>query len=179
MLFTVSFGHCEVSKLVTATVKAAKPATGKIKADSVKPKENKPAAKKPDGESRKVETKKVQAKPVVSRNDEPKRAEKPLASRGSNVRVIATAYSGCCPIQKTGPKTATGRSALKTDGVAVDPRVIPLGSRVEINGVSYIADDTGGAIKGNRIDVRVKDYKTAIKFGRRKLTVVVYPPLKK
>ena len=49
--------------------------------------------------------------------------------------------------------------------IAVDPKVIPLGSRVEINGQIYIAEDTGGAIKGNRIDMCVSSHAEAYRRG--------------
>jgi 3D (Asp-Asp-Asp) domain-containing protein len=57
--------------------------------------------------------------------------------------------------------------------VAVDPSVIPLGSRLFIEGYGYaIAGDTGGAIQGMRIDLCFNSYDEAIRFGRR--TVKVY-----
>ena len=57
--------------------------------------------------------------------------------------------------------------------VAVDPNVIPLGTRVYIPGYGEaIAADTGGDIVGNRIDVVLEDYGSAMQFGRR--TVDVY-----
>jgi len=69
--------------------------------------------------------------------------------------------------------TATGIRA--TAGVvAVDPEVIPLGSRVYIPGYGFaIAADTGGAIIGNRIDLCMEDYDEAIQFGRRPVKVYV------
>lgn len=57
--------------------------------------------------------------------------------------------------------------------VAVDPNVIPLGTRVYIPGYGVaIAEDTGGDILGNRIDLCMEDYNSCIVFGRR--TVPVY-----
>ena len=69
--------------------------------------------------------------------------------------------------------TATGIPA--TYGVAaVDPAVIPLGSRLYIPGYGEaIAADTGGAIYGNRIDLCMESYYEAIQFGRRDVTVYV------
>lgn len=69
--------------------------------------------------------------------------------------------------------TATGIRA--THGVvAVDPKVIPLGSRVFIPGYGFaIAADTGGAIKGKKIDLCMEDYDQAIRFGRRPVQVYV------
>ena len=64
--------------------------------------------------------------------------------------------------------------------VAVDPDVIPLGSVVQVEsdypGITgyYLAEDTGGAVKGKIIDVWLPDYDEAIKFGRRPVKVKVY-----
>ena len=58
--------------------------------------------------------------------------------------------------------------------VAVDPDVIPLGSRVYIPGYGEaLAADTGGAIYGYRIDLCMEDYWQAMEFGRRSVTVFV------
>lgn len=73
-----------------------------------------------------------------------------------------------------------GQSGLTASGiparrgiVSVDPRVIPLGTRVYVMGYGpALAADTGGAIKGARIDLCIEDYNDAIRFGRR--TVEVY-----
>lgn len=61
-------------------------------------------------------------------------------------------------------KTATG-TTTHVGGCAVDPKVIPLGSYVKINGVVYHAEDTGGAIKGNRIDLVVATHSEALSKG--------------
>ena len=58
--------------------------------------------------------------------------------------------------------------------VAVDPDVIPLGSRVYIPGYGEaLAADTGGAIYGYRIDLCMESYDEAMDFGRRNVTVFV------
>lgn len=50
--------------------------------------------------------------------------------------------------------------------IAVDPSVIPLGSKVYIEGYGYAkAEDTGGAIKGNRIDIYMQHEKDALAYG--------------
>lgn len=61
-------------------------------------------------------------------------------------------------------KTATGTTP-HVGGCAVDPKKIPLGSYVKINGVVYHAEDTGGAIKGNKIDLVVETHKEALEKG--------------
>ena len=69
--------------------------------------------------------------------------------------------------------TATGVRA--TYGVvAVDPRIIPLGSKVYIPGYGVaLAADTGGAIKGYKIDLCMESYSECMRFGRRNVTVYV------
>lgn len=64
-----------------------------------------------------------------------------------------------------GNKTASGTTVKPHKTIAVDPRVIPLGSKVEINGKTYIAEDTGGAIKGSRIDLCVGSHSEAYRRG--------------
>lgn len=60
--------------------------------------------------------------------------------------------------------------------VAVDPKVIPLGTKVYVEGVGLaVALDTGGAIKGNKIDVLVSDEQTAKTFGRKTVKLWVIP----
>jgi 3D (Asp-Asp-Asp) domain-containing protein len=98
------------------------------------------------------------------------------------MEVTATAYVSYCDTGCTGI-TATGvdvRNTIRTPKgyrvVAVDPRVIPLGSIVEINGEKFKAVDTGGAIKGNKIDILVSTHNTdkAFEFGKQKLHIKVY-----
>ncbi len=59
--------------------------------------------------------------------------------------------------------------------VAVDPLVIPLGSRIMIEGFDdvFVAEDTGGGIRGNQIDVYFPDYATAVQFGVQYRMIVV------
>ena len=58
--------------------------------------------------------------------------------------------------------------------VSVDPKVIPLGTRLYVEGYGYsIAADTGSSIVGNRIDVFIESYEDAIIFGRKNLTVYI------
>jgi 3D (Asp-Asp-Asp) domain-containing protein len=68
-------------------------------------------------------------------------------------------------------RTATGMRA-QFGLVAVDPRVIPLGTKLYIEGYGFaLAADTGGAIKGNKIDLCYNSRAQCFKFGRRKVTV--------
>lgn len=63
---------------------------------------------------------------------------------------------------------ASGRVLVAGRSVAVDPSVIPYGSEIEIGGKKYSADDCGGAIKGNRIDVYFDDHQSALEFAVKK-----------
>jgi len=76
----------------------------------------------------------------------------------------------------TGNKTATGvepREGL----IAVDPKVIALGSKVYVEGYGYaIAGDTGGAIRGNRIDVFFPTLRQCIDWGRKSVHIYVLNP---
>lgn len=63
--------------------------------------------------------------------------------------------------------------------IAVDPKVIPLGSRVYVEGFGLaVALDTGGAIKGNKIDILVDGEARALQFGRKPIKVWVIPSAK-
>ena len=93
----------------------------------------------------------------------------------SVLRMLATAYDPgprSCGRSADGC-TATGLRAGK-GVVAVDPRVIRLGSRLYIEGYGHaIAGDTGRAIRGHRIDLGFATYREAKQFGRRYVTVHV------
>jgi 3D (Asp-Asp-Asp) domain-containing protein len=57
----------------------------------------------------------------------------------------------------------------------VDPAVIPLGSRLLIEGFDnvFVAEDTGGGVRGNHIDIFFPDYASAVRFGVQNRTVTV------
>ena len=57
--------------------------------------------------------------------------------------------------------------------IAVDKRKIKLGSKVQINGKTYVAEDVGGGVKGKHIDVFFKSHKQTKRFGK-KTGVKVY-----
>lgn len=71
--------------------------------------------------------------------------------------------------------TANGTDLRNISNViAVDPKVIPLGSKVEIEGLGmYIAADTGGAIKGNKIDIHFESVNECLEFGRKAVNVKI------
>lgn len=78
-----------------------------------------------------------------------------------------TAYCTCekCCGQWADGITYTGTQATAGKTVAVDPKVIPLGSTLYIDGAEYVAEDIGGAIKGKRIDVLFPTHQEALRFG--------------
>jgi 3D (Asp-Asp-Asp) domain-containing protein len=80
---------------------------------------------------------------------------------------IATAYIA------TGNPTRSGRMPQVGRTVAVDKSIIPLGSIIVVDGHRYVAEDTGGAIQGNRLDLFVASRGEAISFGRQQVKVVV------
>ena len=98
------------------------------------------------------------------------------ASQYKTLRVSSTAYTayctGCSGRTKTGFNLRANPSAKV---IAVDPKVIPLGTKVWVEGYgTAIAADTGGAIKGNKIDVFMSTKKKAYAWGRKKVTIKVY-----
>ena len=82
-------------------------------------------------------------------------------------RFKITHYCSCfyCTGAWGGTHTASGTVPTAGRTIAVDPKVIPLGSQVIINGHVYTAEDTGSAIKGNVIDIYVNDHSTALAYG--------------
>lgn len=86
----------------------------------------------------------------------------------------ATAYTDDKQSQgKWVGQTATGVKP-QIGVVAVDPKIIPLGTRLYVEGYGQaIAGDTGGAIKGNRIDVFLPNRGDCMRFGRQKVKVRV------
>ena len=90
------------------------------------------------------------------------------------MEVLATAYCGC--VQCCGKSdciTATGTRATEGRTIAADPRVIPYGTHVLIDGHEYIVEDCGGAINGNRIDIYFESHADALQFGVQTVTVEI------
>ena len=69
----------------------------------------------------------------------------------------------CC--NKADGITATGTPVIEGQTIAVDPSVIPYGTRVIIGGHVFTAEDCGGAIKKNHIDVYVNSHEEALALG--------------
>lgn len=100
--------------------------------------------------------------------------EKQLQSLGW---FIITAYcpcEKCCGMWSDGI-TATGTKATQGKTIAVDPSFIELGSVVYFDGIDgfggYVAEDTGGAIKENRIDIYFDNHQDALEWGVKEIEV--------
>lgn len=87
---------------------------------------------------------------------------------------VITAYCTCricCGVYSGHNRTASGTVPTANRTIAVDTNVIPFGTRVVINGQVYVAEDRGGAIKGNRIDMFFMTHKEALNWGRKSMEV--------
>lgn len=103
----------------------------------------------------------------ISRGDAP--------SSSKEFYVSATAYTafcnGCSGVTSTGINLKANPDAKV---IAVDPSVIPLGTKVWVEGYGYaVAGDTGSAIKGNKIDVFMPTKQQAYGFGRKKVKIKI------
>lgn len=99
-----------------------------------------------------------------------------VSNSGRTMYVTSTAYTAYC--SGCSGRTATGINLRKNPNkkvIAVDPLVIPLGSKVVVQGYgTAIAGDTGGAIRGKRIDVFKSSKRAALNWGRRTVKITVY-----
>ena len=103
---------------------------------------------------------------------------------GQAVLFTCTAYcccQKCCgqySPEVTGrePHTATGTIPTEGRTIAVDPHVIPYGSHVSIEGMgTYIAEDCGGGVKQDHIDIYFDTHEKAVAFGTKRLYVTIEP----
>lgn len=92
------------------------------------------------------------------------------------MRMRTTGYCNCskCAGQWAGQATASGRMPKANRTIAVDKRVIKLGTKVKIGNKVYVAEDTGGAIKGKRIDIYYSSHRKAHSHGVKYQKVKVY-----
>lgn len=119
-----------------------------------------------EAERREAERKEQATESAVSAS-----SQEDLAHGTKKYYMEATAYTatckGCSGITAMGIDVRNSTTYQGYGIIAVDTRVIPLGTKVSINGRNYIAGDTGGAIKGNKIDVLVGSVDEALQFGRK------------
>ncbi|MFF2590672.1 ubiquitin-like domain-containing protein [Peribacillus butanolivorans] len=97
------------------------------------------------------------------------------STSGKEIYVSSTAYTasckGCSGVTSTGVDLKSNPDAKI---IAVDPSVIPMGSKVYVEGYGYaVAADKGGAIKGNRIDVFFSSKNDAYRWGVKKVKIRV------
>lgn len=129
-------------------------------------------------ESTEVATQPKEEKKQTEENQSSEQAQEaktPASNEGKTMTVTATAYTadceGCSGITYTGIDLKNDRNAKV---IAVDPSVIPLGSRVYVEGYGEaIAGDIGGAIKGDRIDLHVATKDEAYGWGVREVEITV------
>ncbi|MFE4132209.1 ubiquitin-like domain-containing protein [Peribacillus sp. YIM B13482] len=97
------------------------------------------------------------------------------STSGKEIYVSSTAYTASC--KGCSGVTSTGVDLKSSPGakiIAVDPSVIPMGSKVYVEGYGYaVAADKGGAIKGNRIDVFFSSKNDAYRWGAKKVKIRV------
>jgi len=125
-----------------------------------------------------IDTKKeVKVDPAIDATFHMGRSGLQLTDRGSFTRakVVTMESTAYLPSDGSGTgRTASGIQA-KHGIVAVDPRVIKIGTLVYVEGYGLaVAADTGGAIKGNKIDVCIQSRSAAMQWGRRKVKVHIF-----
>jgi 3D (Asp-Asp-Asp) domain-containing protein len=104
--------------------------------------------------------------PIYNTPPQPKPEPKPL-------KMIATAYSRSEEEGTADGITKSG-TIVRPGVVAVDPSVIPLGTEIIIEGLGvFTAEDTGGDIKGNRLDIYFESREEAFEFGVQSVNVFI------
>lgn len=124
-------------------------------------------------ESAKDEQEPAQTEPEPEPAEEETNTEQ--NAEGTTISVTATAYTaecgGCSGVTATGVDLNSNPDAKV---IAVDPNVIPLGSKVHVEGYGYAtAADTGGAINGNKIDLHMSSEQEAVNWGNKTVDVTI------
>lgn len=105
-----------------------------------------------------------------------------MSNQAQSTLYVLTGYCTCAKCCGNFSPEVTGREAHTATGttptagrtIAVDPSVIPYGSVVHIDGLGdYIAEDCGGAVRGNHIDVYFDSHQDALAFGRQRRYVTI------
>ena len=114
---------------------------------------------------------KPEIKPEIEPEIKPEIKPEPQINPNEYMIFEATAYTRSAEEETLDGITASG-TIVSRGTVSVDPRVIPLGTKLYVEGYGHAyALDTGGAIKGNRIDLYVETKKEAFEWGRRQVKV--------
>ena len=115
----------------------------------------------------------ISADEATAQEEEQSEKEEPEVVK--TFKVTATAFTANC--KGCSGVTSTGINLKKNPNakiIAVDPKIIPLGTKVWVEGYGEaIAADKGGSIKGNKIDVFMSSTKKATNWGRRTVTVKI------
>ncbi|HJF31502.1 MAG TPA: LysM peptidoglycan-binding domain-containing protein [Sporosarcina psychrophila] len=167
-MYTVKKGDTlyKISRMYNTTVANLK-SWNNLKSDLIYPKQKLSIASSAKKSKKTAATANKPAGKTISRSS----STKPV----KEFTVSATAYTaycnGCSGITKTGINLREN-SDLKV--IAVDPNVIKLGTKVHVEGYGYaIAGDTGGSIKGNKIDVFIPSKSEAYKWGRKNVKITI------
>lgn len=105
----------------------------------------------------------IEPEPTIEPLDVPTVTQPQFVSLGEFKITAYCACIECCG--KTDGITATGTRATQGRTIAVYPKQIPYGTEVTFDGHTYIAEDCGGAIKENRIDVYFDSHQDALEYG--------------
>jgi len=119
-----------------------------------------------------VDDKKFSNTQVITKGEIPVAEETAPVSSGNGVTSLGlfrtTAYCPCYQCSEGwGRQTSTGAIATAYHTIAVDPKIIPYGTKVMINGVVYTAEDRGGGVKGNHIDIFYDTHSQTRQHGSR------------
>ncbi|MBS4173094.1 3D domain-containing protein [Bacillus sp. FJAT-49736] len=133
------------------------------------------ASKKPKSSSAKNTNQTIKSVKTVKKSVKKKAVKKTINKVKKEIKMKATAYTANCA--KCSGITATGINIKKHPEkkvISVDPNIIPLGSKVYVEGYGYaVAADTGGAIKGHKIDIFIPSLSKAKQWGVRNVKVKI------
>ncbi|UED80322.1 LysM peptidoglycan-binding domain-containing protein [Lysinibacillus sp. CD3-6] len=165
----------EPATSVDNTPEASTPSTNNTTSTESKPEATVPSTSNTASTESKPEATVPSTSNTTSTESKPEANAPSTSNTAKEIIVEASAYTasceGCSGITATGINLKANPNAKV---ISVDPTVIPLGSKVYVEGYGEaIAGDTGGAIKGNRIDVFFPSQQDAINFGVKQLKVTI------
>lgn len=168
-MFTKSVVACAIGGAIVSTTLLGSLLTGEAQARTISPKTGEQGAHTRKGHKKNSKPRALEAN---SRQSTAAQAA-PTKTKSTRMGTFSvTAYSYYRNRHGGLSKTATGTLPQAGRTVAVDPRVIPLGSRVYIEGVGErIAEDTGGKIKGKKLDLFLPSVQECLQFGVRQREV--------
>lgn len=161
----------DTTEPTTAPEETTEPTTIiEVEAETEETEPTKPTEPKKDKDKDKDKDKENGEKPKPAKPAKPSTPEEPKEESSDGVylgKFTLTAYCNCkkCCGKWSGGPTASGKMPKAGRTIAVDPKVIPLGSKVIINGKTYTAEDTGSKIKKKKIDIYFDSHSEALKFG--------------